>query len=607
MLIIRLLGQFEITLDGELLRLPTRAAESLAAWLLLHPGPAHRRELLAGILWPETDETNARSNLRHALWRLRQVIPDGYLHTTQRTIAWRNATPFALDVNALLYEDVGRETFEKLTASAAAYTGELLPGFYDEWVIRERERLAAVYTERMERLLGLLLAEGRWRETIDWAEKWIVQGHIPEPAYRALMQAHANLGNRAAALAVYQRAVEALDNDLDVPPSAETTALADAIRSSHFPIPDSLPTSTRPTNQPIVRSNLPAPITPLIGRESELASLSTLLADPANRLLTILGPGGMGKSRLALAAAQAQTAQFTDGVYFVPLTAADGPDAIITALSASLDHTFLDDRRSPKQQLFDYLRNRKALLLLDNFEHLLQATPLLVELLREAPEVKLLVTSRVRLRLAAETLLRLDGLTVPDNSVASSAKGEYGAVELFVQSARRLRHDFAPQNELADVTRICQMLGGMPLGILLAASWVNVLTPEEIAAEISQSLDFLAAELHDLDPLHRSITAVFKQSWQRLTPPEQNVLMSLSVFTGGFDRAAAENIAGARLPLLISLMDRSLLTRQGEGRYDLHEVVRQLARQKLVEAGKEAVVCTGHIGILHLWPARPRG
>ena len=594
MLTIRLLGQFEMRLDGKPLRLPTRAAESLAAWLILHSGPAHRRELLAGILWPDAQEGNARNNLRHALWRLRQAIPDGYLHTTQRTIGWRNDAPYTLDVNTLQAEAGKGSTIEKLAEAVAAYSGELLPGFYDEWVVREREGLTVLYEERMAHLLERLLTESHWQEAIDWAEKWIAQGHTPEPAYRALMQSHASLGNSAAALAVYRRCVDALESDLDVPPSPETTALADAIRTSQFSVHHSQFSSSQSSTPPITRSNLPAPTTPLIGRESELAALATLLADPSHRLVTILGPGGMGKSRLALAAAQTQTENFADGVFFVPLTAADGPDTIVTALAASLDRGFLDDRRPPKQQLFDYLRSRKVLLLLDNFEHLLQATPLLVELLQAAPDVKLLVTSPERLHLAAETLLRLDGLVVPEVSVESSAKEGYSAVDLFVQSARRLRHDFTPQTAWAEVTRICRMVGGMPLGIVLAASWVNVLTPGEIADEISQSLDFLAAELHDLNPLHRSLAAVFEQSWQRLTPSEQKALMSLSIFAGSFDRAAAKDIAGAPLPLLTRLMDRALLARVGEGRYDLHEVVRQLARQKLGDSGQEAMVRRVH-------------
>jgi len=253
MLTIHLLGRFALTLDDEPVELPSRPAQSLLAWLVLHPGIDHRRERLAGLFWPDASKENARNNLRHALWRMRRAIPEAFVETDNLAIRWVNETDWRLDVTALSAVPSQTTSADELLPAAQAYGGELLPGFYEDWVTLERERLAALYADRMARLLELLLAEQRWRETIDWAEKWIALSSTPEPAYRALMLAHASQGNTAAALAVYARCVEALERELGVPPSAETTALADSIRNSQFtihhflpPLPPPPQTSPRP-------------------------------------------------------------------------------------------------------------------------------------------------------------------------------------------------------------------------------------------------------------------------------------------------------------------------------------------------------------------------
>ncbi len=590
MLTIQLLGQFEIALDGQRVDLPTRAAESLAAWLVLHPGPAHRREMLAGILWPESDESNARSQLRHALWRLRRAIPDDYLLTNHRTIGWKADAPYTLDVDALCSDS---DTIEGSAAAANSYQGELLPGFYDDWVVRERERLAGVYETHMTRLLKLLVAAGHWQEAIDWAEKWIAQGQTPEPAYRTLMCAHANKGNSTAALAAYQRCTDALKRELDVPPSPETTALADAIRNSSFTIHNlRFPSPQSPNLQsPITGSppsNLPAATTPLVGREIEVAQLTALLTSPDHRLVTITGPGGIGKSRLALAAGHAVLSAFPDGVFLVRLVALTSADEIPRAVADALGYLFQSDGRSQHQQVTDLLQSRQLLLLLDNFEHVLGGAEFVVALLEAAPDLHLLITSRERLRLSAETIFSLEGLTYPAKDAPTNGAETYTALELFAQSAGRVLRDFAPvAADWSAIASICRLVGGAPLGVILAASWVEHLSPADISGEIAANIDLLGQELQDLEPRHRSFEAVFAQSWQRLSPSEQQALMGMSICAGGFDRAAAQAIAGAGLPVLSRLVDKSLLSRVDEGRYDLHELIRQMARRKVQEAGQE--------------------
>ncbi|MCK6623743.1 MAG: helix-turn-helix domain-containing protein [Anaerolineae bacterium] len=340
--------------------------------------------------------------------------------------------------------------------------------------------------------------------------------------------------------------------------------------------------------------NLPLPPTPLLGREAELATLARLLRDPPCRLLTLVGPGGIGKTRLALATASEQQMLFPNGVYFVSLASLTSAQFIIPAIADSLDFTF-SGPVEPKIQLLHYLREQCLLLVLDNLEHLLEAGPLLAELLRQAPAVKLLVTSRERLNLQGEWLFDLHGLPVPPPDQVDRVEA-YSAVGLFVQSARRVQAGFElkAEDRLA-VAHICQMVEGMPLAIELAAAWVRVLSYVEIAAEIERNLDFLAGAARDAPGRHRSLRVAFDHSWKLLAQDERDALCRLAVFQGGFERAAAEQIASASLPVLSALVDKSLLRREEGGRYDLHEVVRQYALAHLTdEAGREPATRDRH-------------
>ncbi len=346
-----------------------------------------------------------------------------------------------------------------------------------------------------------------------------------------------------------------------------------------------LPGQARPTP----RSNLPAPPTPLVGRESELAALAQLLADPQCRLLTLVGPGGMGKTRLAVEAADAQREAFADGVYLASLASLNSPAFIIPALASVVGFSFYGPT-DPRNQLADYLCGKQMLLVLDSLEHLLAGVELLADFLRRAPGLKLLVTSRERLNLLGEWVFEIQGLPVP---LADEAEGieEYSAVTLFVQSARRVKAGFALRaEERQSAARICRLVEGMPLAIELAASWARVLSCHEIADEIEHGLDFLAASTRDLPERHRSLRAVFDHSWKLLSEEEQRALSRLSVFRGGFTRDGAEVVTSASLVTLSGLVAKSLVRRDGAAHaltyYDLHELVRQYALVRLRAAGE---------------------
>ncbi len=351
----------------------------------------------------------------------------------------------------------------------------------------------------------------------------------------------------------------------------------------------SLPSPPLPTH----RHNLPLQTIPFVGRETELSQLARLLAEPDGRLITILGPGGMGKTRLALEAAEAQLGNFAQGVYFVNLAPLDALEAITPTVAEALGFSFYEEDE-PRQQLLDYLRQKTMLLIMDNFEHLLPplsggdkgGVDLVADILRTAPSVKVIATSRERLKLQNEQLFQISGIDFPDWEIAEDVL-DYSAIQLFLQSARRTQPSFKlTADNLTAVVQVCRLVEGMPLAILLAAAWVEMLTPVEIAAEINQSIDFLETDWRDVPERQRSLRVVFDHSWRLLTEQEREVFQGLSVFRGGFTRPAAQEVTGASLRTLMALANKSLLQRTSTGQYGMHELLRQYAAEKLEISGE---------------------
>lgn len=339
-------------------------------------------------------------------------------------------------------------------------------------------------------------------------------------------------------------------------------------------------------------SNLPISPTPLVGRQPELAEIARLLKDADCRLLTLVGPGGIGKTRLALQAATNQQANYPYGAHFVSLVGVSAPEFVPAAVAESLGLTF-SGPTPPKNQLLQYLNEKKLLLVLDNFEHLLSSVDLVIELLNQACDVKMLVTSREPLGVQGEWLLEVQGLPVP--RTLSGDLEANSAVNLFTGSLRRAGLE-RPQGakDLGAVVEICRLLGGMPLGIELAASWARVLGYGEIAEEIRRNIDFLAVNMHGVPERHRSLRAVFGHSWELLDSQEQRVLQRLSTFRGGFTRQAAEFVADASLSLLANLVTKSLVSRTSSERYELHEAVRQFAAAHLASSSELRLIRGRH-------------
>jgi predicted ATPase/DNA-binding CsgD family transcriptional regulator/transcriptional regulator with XRE-family HTH domain len=338
------------------------------------------------------------------------------------------------------------------------------------------------------------------------------------------------------------------------------------------------PADAKRKESSVVVHNLPHAAAPFVNRVREIAEITQRLNDPNCRLLTLVGPGGIGKTRLAMRVAANCVDLFDDGVYFAPLQLLESPEFL---LSAIIDVVSPQSRSGSdhKHQLLQYLREKALLLVLDNFEHLLDGAELLTDILEAAPDVKLLVTSREALNLQGEWRYSVTGLEYPETTAAEPSEA-YSAVQLFVERARQVRGDRSLVDEQAAVLRVCRLVEGMPLALELAAGWTKILPTDEIASEIQRSLDFLSTSLRDVPQRHQSITAVFEQTWERLTDEERRVFSALSVFSGGFGREAAEAVAGVSMRVLSDLVDKSLLTRGPNGRYQIHELLRQYAQTR---------------------------
>lgn len=353
-------------------------------------------------------------------------------------------------------------------------------------------------------------------------------------------------------------------------------------------------------------SNLPFQPTPFVGREAELAQVADLVGNAACRLLTLLGPGGTGKTRLALEVTARQAEGFADGVVFVPLAPLDTAQQIISALADALDITFAGEG-DPVVQLLDYLKRRHMLLVLDNFEHLLDGADLVNNILQRASRVKILATSRIRLNVQAEWVFDVEGLSYPnDHSTADSVTDlrDYSAVQLFVQRVTQLQSGIPlPEAHLTSVVNICRYVAGMPLAIELAAAGIRLMPITTIEARIQANLDVLATTLRDVPVRHRSMRAVFDHSWHLLSEPEQAVFAHLAVFRGGCTVDAAQQVAGAAVWSLLALVDKSLLrqinpqtgAKPGVGaRFALLEPIREYALERLTMRGEMDALRRSH-------------
>ncbi|MGA9192961.1 MAG: tetratricopeptide repeat protein [Anaerolineales bacterium] len=596
MLRIFLLGHFEVTLDGRPAEIDSRPVQLLLAYLALNAKSPQPRDRLAGILWPDSDESNALANLRHALWRLRQAIgEDNYLDISKTTLQLNPDADWWVDTAQLEAARGPAEEIDQLIQAVDLYQGHLLPGFYEDWVSLERDRLEGLFQRKIQTLVESLTHAGKWDEVVAHSERWIALGSSPEPAYRALMQAHAALGDAAAMANTYQRCREALMNDLGVEPSPETEGLYRQLASGERPTPPApgaKPTQVQST-QPA--TNLPASTTPFFGRRTEIKELTALLENDDVRLATITGPGGIGKTRLALEVGAVVLSDFPDGVWFVDLSPIRDPDLVLPTTAAALGIKEQADQ-TPLETLKQDLSDRRMLLLLDNFEHLIEASPLVSQLLASARYLKVFVTSRERLRIQGEQDYPLSPLPVPESTDLDIENlRQIVAVRLFEDRARASDRAFqiSPSNA-ADMAQICQRLEGLPLAIELAAARVNSFSPKALLQRLETRLGALTGGRRDAPVRQQTLRATIQWSYDLLTPGEQRLFNRLAVFNRGWTLEQAEAVCQPDLRIdlfdgLASLLDKSLIIRDesDEPRYGMLETLREFALEAL-EASDEA-------------------
>lgn len=595
-----LLGGAAISYGDEPLGdLRSRTAEALLIYLACHERPLSR-QFLADFFWDDRSQTQAAANLRAILSMLRKQVND-YLTADRHTISFNHQKPHWLDTALFerqmrqlephlnLAPNLDAETSNQLEELLALYQGDFLASFYlnesrgfEEWVVVMRERLRRLAVLGLRRLVHHFLLNGRYQTGISYADRLVEADPYLEEAQRWRMWLLLRSGRRNAALQSYHTFKALLADDLGVEPSPATTAVYEQITALTFPPPH----------------NIPAGPTPFIGREAEISDLQASLSRPESRLITIVGPGGAGKTRLATQVAHQittlQPGAFLHGVWFIPLAPVLSADFLVTAVAHTLNLAFRGTA-SPQDQLLAYLQNREMLLILDNFEHLLVgdagSLALLSDILEQAPHIKLLVTSREQLNLREEQIFDIEGLPYPtDPTLSPESAAAYSAVALFLQSAGRISRRFAPNKEnIAAIIQLCRLLEGMPLGLEMAAVWVRQESVAQILAHLQQNFDSLETTWFNVPHRHRSLRAVFDHSWRLLTAEEQRGFARLAVFQGGFSPAAALTVAGVSRPSVFQ--GKSLLRRDENGRFDLHNLIHQFTAEILQQdsAALEAI------------------
>ncbi len=631
-----LLGNPELRLAGQPLgRFRSAKVYALLYYLAVTRRP-QPRTVLAGLFWGDIDEYYARRNLNRTLSDLTHFVAD-HLVVERQHLAFAQSQPYWSDVETL-EEAVATaptaQTVATLAAAADLYRGDFLDGFYvqdapefEQWVLNERSRLRNGVIQLLHTLAQYHADQDALPPAMDYTRRILQLEPWREEAHRQLMLLLAQSGQRSAALAQFERCRQALHSELAVEPDAATMELVAQIRADSIAkmarrqedrmtrwqgdtVTSTSSVTVSPPHPVIVSSghpvtpspthNLPAQRTPFVGRAAELGDILRLLVEEADcRLLTLIGPGGMGKTRLALKVAEqivdtaAGETCFGDGVFFVSLENVNDADGLVSAVIAAIStaHSFPVRREAPLvDQLFHFLRTKTMLLVLDNFEHLVKHADLCSTLLMAASGVKLLVTSRETLGLQEAWFYPLLGLTIPTGRAENKAPpNDYDAIRLFGQCARRTRPNFDLAAERVAVLRICMLVEGMPLAIELAAAWLKGMTCTQIAEEVARGLDILTARYQNIPARHRSMRVVMDHTWALLAADEAAAIARLAIFRGRFRQEAANIITATSLFTLATLVEKALLRVTPDGYYQIHELTRQYAEEKLTAADKSAL------------------
>lgn len=576
---LRLVGTPAEERGGRLVPLAFERRWQMVVLLALRAGWMQRAEL-AAMLWPDQPAAQASTNLRKALFRLRDTAWAAALEGDGSLLRLACDT----DVAAFGAQPQAGHSADTLQA----YRGELLEGFDDpanepwtDWLRTQRDRWRQRWRDAVLQRLAAPLAAA---EGLRLADLLLQADPLDEAALQAQLHHLEQSGQALRAHEVYQAFAKRLQQELDVQPGAALRARYDAL-SARPPAPASA-VVTAGTDATAAADD------GYVGRVVEQRRIAELMRRPECRLLAIVGPGGMGKTRLARRALADVAPLFADGAAFVALEDVESAPAFVSRVAQRLELQ-RPRTRDEFDALADHLAPRQLLLVLDNFEPVAAtATPLLGRLLEHAPQLKIIVTSRERLALGAQWALLLEGLPCPEPEDMDRLD-DFDASRLFLAAARRADPAFDAQAECAAVVDICRQVDGLPLALELAASWVRVMRCDDIARELRQGTELLRATNPAFPARQASLEAVFEQSWQLLGEPERQALARLSVFRGGFTVESARAVTGARLPVLGALTDQSLLRKDGT-RLALHPLVHQFAALKLGDGDAHAAARAAH-------------
>jgi DNA-binding SARP family transcriptional activator/predicted negative regulator of RcsB-dependent stress response len=595
---IHLLGRFDIQLDGiPLDSFSTDKVRALLAYLAVENTYAHRREKLATLFWPDQTDERARQSLRQALTSLKQCLGgEDHLIITPQSIQIQLSDELQIDAVSYMMLSSACDHHEHRALSmcypciqrqiemADLYEDEFLRGFpslssepFEEWLLLTRENMhqiamqtytniAHYYQQKDEKDLAIRII----RKQLSWIP-WHEEG------YKDLMSLLASQGNRTAAMAEFERCKSALDIEFGVKPTQETIKLYEQIKENDW-------------KTTAIFSKKTSTFTPFIGRKVEISLIADMMSKPACRLLSIVGAGGSGKTHLALQMAQLFEGLYTDGIYFVPLadtsSCLEAQQATVSCLGAAPEPDSLT-------QLFEILSTQNLLLILDNFEQLIENCDFLSQILHKCSQVQIIVTSRERLNLMEEWTFSLEGLSYPQTDInIYSNYMSFDAINLYEQRAKQVDSNFQiTETQLPHIQKICRLVEGFPLGIELAASTITEQSCALTAEELSLNLAAVESPMRNIPARHRSLSAAFEHSWKLLPESEKIALSSLSVFNGSFTIDAADHICQISKQQIAALGRRSLLRNIGDIRYGFHEIVHQFAREK---CGKLEVLQNQH-------------